>query len=530
MSLVSRRSPPSRIFMRFLPLLLAALVALAAMPDSAHAQRPVVKLPTVVASGWNEGAESPLPSSEDDLRGLERSLRQQFAQKDAPDELLTLVRTSASDLILVPWVEPRDVVDIFLYGERGELRLFTDWTTERYFWRSLSPEEVRSIRSFVANNNLDGLRSLDQRRLVHGRPRVYVHGGAYVLFHMNAVRGRRTIIFNPPRHDEGDGPSAQSPLWQYTKVVEFFEQLTNAKGLAVRYCLARPVPGMEVVYADPKNDIRAVWKREGRLCVTVGKHGLTPEEPRALRNGELAEPVPPPDLTDERVELVGNLRARTACESSDGRWALGLLDAARLACFDRHGQTFLDLDKEVQSGFVPLNYVEPRHAFLLARFSAVMVGEQLLFRPTAFRLLDPEAGKSSEVPADALGESVEGAYEPWLQPLPRKLQKADGANASVVWLSTLGEDGTCVGRYDTRSFRWVTEQWIPGLRVRAKDIWVDEEDRRIYFIYQKQLLAVPLCRQSQDKAGRPTELTPKPESPAKSETRPERPVSVHQAT
>ena len=109
MSLVSRRSPPSRIFMRFLPLLLAALVALAAMPDSAHAQRPVVKLPTVVASGWNEGAESPLPSSEDDLRGLERSLRQQFAQKDAPDELLTLVRTSASDLILVPWVEPRDV-------------------------------------------------------------------------------------------------------------------------------------------------------------------------------------------------------------------------------------------------------------------------------------------------------------------------------------------------------------------------------------------------------------------------------------
>ena len=117
---------------------------------------------------------------------------------------------------------------------------------------------------------------------------------------------------------------------------------------------------------------------------------------------------------------------------------------------------------------MPLNYVEPRHAFLLARFSAVMVGEQLLFRPTAFRLLDPEAGKSSEVPADALGESVEGAYEPWLQPLPRKLQKADGANASVVWLSTQGEDGTCVGRYDTRSFRWVTEQWIPGLRVRAK--------------------------------------------------------------
>ena len=325
MSLVSRRSPPSRIFMRFLPLLLAALVALAAMPDSAHG----AEARRQAAHGRRQRVErgrrkSPLPSSEDDLRGLERSLRQQFAQKDAPDELLTLVRTSASDLILVPWVEPRDVVDIFLYGERGELRLFTDWTTERYFWRSLSPEEVRSIRSFVANNNLDGLRSLDQRRLVHGRPRVYVHGGAYVLFHMNAVRGRRTIIFNPPRHDEGDGPSAQSPLWQYTKVVEFFEQLTNAKGLAVRYCLARPVPGMEVVYADPKNDIRAVWKREGRLCVTVGKHGLTPEEPRALRNGELAEPVPPPDLTDERVEPVGNFpraHGHASPPTGAGRWA-----------------------------------------------------------------------------------------------------------------------------------------------------------------------------------------------------------------
>jgi hypothetical protein len=206
---------------------------------------------------------------EEDLFGLERDLRQQFARKDSPDEVLALATLSASDLILAPRVQPRDFVEVLLFGERGELRWFANDTQERYFWQQLGPGEVRSIHSFVAQNKLDGLQSLDQTRLEDGKKTQFVGGVAYVLLQMNASRGRRTIIFNPPREEESPSQAAGSPLWQYRKVVDFVYQLANAKGLAVRYCLPHSVPGLDVVYAHPTNEIREVWKRQGRLYSAV---------------------------------------------------------------------------------------------------------------------------------------------------------------------------------------------------------------------------------------------------------------------
>jgi hypothetical protein len=463
------------------------------VPATAHGQRPIVNLPTVAASAWNDASESPTTLDEDDLGGFERDLRQQFARRDSPDEVLAMATLSASDLILTPWVPPDDAVEVFLHGERGELRWFTNATRERYFWRQLGPEEVRSIHGFSVSSKLAGLRSLGQTRVENGEKTLVVHGVAYVLLEMNPSRGGRTIIFNPPRKEGSSRLAADSPLWQYTKVVDFFDMLANGKGLAVRYCLPRSVPGLEVVYAHPKTEIRAVWKREGRLCVTVGKFDLLGDEHKALRSGELAEPVAALELAEKSVDAVGNLRADPACESSDGRWAIGVVNGGRLVCFDRSRKTFVELDKEIQSGFVPLHYLEARNAFLLARFSVHPLKEYMPIWPTAFRLFDPKAGKSSDVPEHSLSVYDE-AYAPWFQQLPRRLQKADGRKANVVWLSMRTDYGTRVGRYDVESFRWLSRQAIPALRVQIADIWVDEESHRVYFVYKGHLLAVPLSQ------------------------------------
>jgi hypothetical protein len=116
-------------------------------------------------------------------------------------------------------------------------------------------------------------------------------------------------------------------------------------------------------------------------------------------------------------------------------------------------------------------------------------------------LFDPKTGKSSEVPEHPLSVYDE-AYAPWFQQLPRRLQKADGPNASVVWLSMRNDDGTTVGRYNIDSFRWLSQQDIPGLRVPTKDIWVEEDGHRVYFLYKGHLLAAPLCQHDREKEKR----------------------------
>jgi len=238
------------------------------------------------------------------------------------------------------------------------------------------------------------------------------------------------------------------------------------------------------------------------LCVTLGTFDRLGDEHRALRSGELAESVAEPGPAEERVEVVGNVRAEPACQSSDGRWAMGVVNEGRLVCFDGLRKVFVELDKEVQAGFVPLHYLESRNAFLLARFSVHPLLDYMLIRPTAFRLFDPKAGKSSEVPAAEPLSVYDEAYAPWFQQLPRRLQKADGHGAKVVWLSMRTDDDTRVGRYDIESFRWLGQQVIPGLRVQTKDIWVDEESHRVYFVYRGHLLAVPLCQHDREKEKR----------------------------
>ncbi|MGA2032888.1 MAG: hypothetical protein ABSG68_11560 [Thermoguttaceae bacterium] len=461
-------------------------------PDSANAQKPIVELPTITASASSDAFERARTLGEDDLCGYQRDLRQQFARKDAPDEILALATTSASDLILLPWAEPEELFEVFIYAQRGELRWFTNGSTQRYFWRQVGAEEVRSIRSFVASSKLDSLPSLDQTRIVDGKTIVLVHGTAHVLLRITARGGVRTTIFNPPSHDECSSRPPGDSLCRYTKVIDFFRTLADSKDLMIRYCLPEPVPGLQIVYAHPRNEIRAVWKDAGRLCVTVGRFDDIREEHRVFAEGKFGERLPQPRLVEERVDAVGKLPADPACASPDGRWVAGIVvEDGRLACFDRHREAFVTLDKETATNYVPLHYLEAHRAFLLARFSIHPLSEYMPLRPVAFRLLHPETGKSSDLPAGNLNirDNVEDL--PWFQRLPRYLQGAD-VPSSAVWLSAPSGQNTLVGRYDMEKFRWLSWQTVPRLRFQTKDIWADAPGHRVYVVYRGHLLAFPL--------------------------------------
>ena len=95
------------------------------------------------ASAWNDAAVAHDARRRRPWGGFPTRLRQQFARRDSPGYgALAMATLSASDLILTPWVPPDDAVEVFLHGERGELR----WFNERhegaiFLGGSLRPEE-----------------------------------------------------------------------------------------------------------------------------------------------------------------------------------------------------------------------------------------------------------------------------------------------------------------------------------------------------------------------------------------------------
>jgi hypothetical protein len=490
-----RRCPQLRKVARVVSYAISAVFALfSPYCSKAIAERPVALLPVMTASGWLDGPEASKALTDSDLSDYQQDFRNEFARKDAPDEVLALATMSASDLILTPWVEPNELIEVLVYGERGELRFFSHCTRTRYFWRELSADEVRSIRAFVRANRVDSLKSLGQMRGDGGKTVVNIHGTAHVLVRMNAVSGIRTTVFNPPSHNELLRRRPGDPLSVYTKLIDFFQALADSKSLVVRYRMSRPVPGLKVVYANPARDICGVWMNNGELFVKVrGVHDSLVEN-RVLLNGVFGAPGTSARQLEEQVTQLGDLRINTGCASLDGRWAVGVADNdGRLVCLDRRSNAFVQIDEAVRAKYVPLHYIAAQRAFLLARFSIRPLNGGRQIFPTEFRLLDPKNGETRGLPGQSADLSDSREYVQWLQPLPRQLEAAEGQKY-CAWISMTEDDRTLVGRYDLEKFRWLSSQAIASLHFHTIDMWVDELAHQIYIVYKGQLLSVPLSQ------------------------------------
>ena len=79
----------------------------------------------------------------------------------------------------------------------------------------------------------------------------------------------------------------------------------------------------------------------------------------------------------------------------------------------------------------------------------------------------------------------------WFQDLPNRLQSVRVAS-NAVWMAFPGENTTTIGQFDLRRFHWLNVDYVPNLQVHAKDIWVDEDNQKLYFVYKGHLLRLPL--------------------------------------
>lgn len=107
-----------------------------------------------------------------------------------------------------------------------------------------------------------------------------------------------------------------------------------------------------------------------------------------------------------------------------------------------------------------------------------------------FYLLDPNTGAV---------QLSKGEFMPVLQQTYRRLQPTAG-NPSEFWaaISGDGKKYTEIGRYDEKTATFKPVLQLPNISLNSMNVWVDEAESKVYFIYNGHLLAVPLAKQTGD--------------------------------
>jgi hypothetical protein len=111
---------------------------------------------------------------------------------------------------------------------------------------------------------------------------------------------------------------------------------------------------------------------------------------------------------------------------------------------------------------------------------------RVAFRPGLFQLLDAETGK--------IGPAA-GELRPLAQQYFRPLQPTGKPHEFWAAITNREKNETSVGRYDGQLFGFTPVVTIPKILFDSLDMWVDQADGKVYFVYRGHLLAAPLAKQ-----------------------------------
>jgi len=97
--------------------------------------------------------------------------------------------------------------------------------------------------------------------------------------------------------------------------------------------------------------------------------------------------------------------------------------------------------------------------------------------------MDPETGAVA---------SLNGEARPLSGQTFRPLQPAAKPNQFWAAMPSESSGNTVVGVFDSRLFRFTPVLKLPKINFDSMDMWVDETEIKIYFVYSGHLLRVPL--------------------------------------
>ncbi|MGI8883945.1 MAG: HEAT repeat domain-containing protein [Pyrinomonadaceae bacterium] len=87
-------------------------------------------------------------------------------------------------------------------------------------------------------------------------------------------------------------------------------------------------------------------------------------------------------------------------------------------------------------------------------------------------------------------EKARGEIRPFAGQTFRPLQKA--VSADEYWAAIPGAKATQVGTYNMKTFSFKPLMTIPNISFDSMNMWVDEAENKVYFVYKGQLLALSL--------------------------------------
>ena len=103
--------------------------------------------------------------------------------------------------------------------------------------------------------------------------------------------------------------------------------------------------------------------------------------------------------------------------------------------------------------------------------------------PDSLWLLDPDSGAVTK---------TKGEFRPLTQQTFRPLQKAAGVSQYWAAIADRDVNATDVGLYDARTFAFKTVIKVPKIAFNSMSMWVDEAEKKVYFVYRGHLLSLPI--------------------------------------
>jgi len=448
----------------------------------------------------------------------EDELRKEVRGRNGSDAIYAVTRRYSQG--------PLSGVIIRVRGGKAEMTVYETQGRRNVRW--LTDSEFEELKNFTSRQEVEelGPESYSVDSDVIGQAN-------YEYLRLTRESGRRIALTYLRRASKDPTP--------HEELSGLFYRLSKSGEFITRYDIVDKIPGVDVVFADKNRSALKVCAEGGEMRALIeekgagykqggakaapewrefssGNPGEVRDEPSACRKlnlpssalknarGISQNPFSRPAQSDGTLFYVtsgedeGIWRAKPGIEPAkivsgdysypvitpDGKWLM----ATKYVSEDQRL-----IRRNLQSGeeFV---ISLPQDAYDTYLFMLVYAAAHGKFLEIAHwnggpgnkgYLLDPETGTV---------QSVKGEFRPLFDALSRAPQAAGAPNLFWATIYDREERATKFGRYDSKNFAFTPLLEFPELRLSADDIWVDAAGGKIWFVYEGQLLRLPMPAQT----------------------------------